>query len=189
MHVLLADNDRRRAASVASAVQAAGVHTLSRPEPGEALLDAVLRLGPDVVIVDMQRPDRDALDGVRHVSERQPRPIVMFTDRDDAEFMQEAIGAGVSSYNVVGANLPDVKPIIQAAIAIFGRFRELESGRRRAEANLQDRVAVDRAKAMLIRTRACSEPDAYRWLRRQAMQRGKRIAEVAAELLEQADGR
>ena len=160
---------------------------MSRPEPGEPLIEAVLRLGPDVVIVDMQRPDRDALDGVRHVSERQPRPIVMFTDRDDPDFMREAIGAGVSSYNVIGASLPDVKPIIQAAIAIFGRFRELDGERRRAEASLQDRLAVDRAKAMLIRTRACSEPEAYRWLRRQAMRQGRRIAEVAAELLGQAN--
>ena len=160
---------------------------MSRPEPGEPLIEAVLRLVPDVVIVDMQRPDRDALDGVRHVSERQPRPIVMFVDDADPAFMEEAIGAGVSSYNVVGASLPDVKPIIQAAIAVFGRFRQLENERRRAEASLQDRLAVDRAKAMLIRTRACSEPEAYRWLRRQAMRRGRRIAEVAAELLGQAN--
>jgi response regulator NasT len=187
LHVLLADNEPRRAASVAFALQQAGVHRLSRPEPGEPLIEAVLRLGPDVVIVNMQRPDRDALDGVRRVSERQPRPIVMVTDRDDPEFMREAIGAGVSSYNVVGASLPDVKPIIQAAIAIFGRFRELESERRRAEASLQDRLAVDRATAMLIRTRACSEPKAYRSLRRQAMRQGRRIAEVAAELLGQAN--
>lgn len=185
LHVLLADNDPKRAASVASALLEAGVDRMSRPNPGEALLDAVRRLGPDVVIVDMGRPDRDALDDLRHVSARHPRPVVMFTDRDDAEFMRDAIAAGVSSYNVVGASLPDIKPIIQAAIAIFGRFRELESGLRRAEASLQDRLLVDRAKAMLIRTRACSEPEAYRWLRRQAMQRGRRIAEVAAELLEQ----
>jgi CheY-like chemotaxis protein len=76
LHVLLADNEPRRAASVAFALQQAGVHRLSRPEPGEPLIEAVLRLGPDVVIVNMQRPDRDALDGVRHVSERKPRPIV-----------------------------------------------------------------------------------------------------------------
>ena len=189
LHVLLADNDQRRAASVGAALRAAGVERLSRPAPGEMLLDAVLRLAPDVVIVDMQRPDRDALDDLRHVTARDPRPIVMFTDRDDPEFMQEAIGAGVSSYNVVGAGLPDIKPIIQAAIAIFGRFRALESARCRAEASLQDRLVVDRAKAMLIRSRACSEPDAYKWLRRQAMRQGKRIHEVAAALLEESNER
>lgn len=166
---------------------AAGVQRLSRPEPGEKLLDAVLRLAPDAVIVHMQLPDRDALDDLRRVNERQPRPTVMFTDRDDPEFMQAAVAAGVSSYNVAGANLPDVKPIIQAAIAIFERFRELQSERRRAEACLQERVAIDRAKAMLIRTRACSEPEAYRWLRRQAMRQSRRIAEVATELVARAE--
>ena len=55
--------------------------------------------------------DRDALDDLRHVSARHPRPIVMFTDRDDPEFVRDAIGDGVSSYNVVGARLPEIKPI------------------------------------------------------------------------------
>lgn len=186
MHVLLADNEADRADRVEAALQAGGVRQISRLLPGESLLDAVQRLQPEVIIVDMQRPDRDALDGLRHVSARHPRPIVMFTDRDDPEFMHEAIGAGVSSYNVVGASLPGVKPIIQAAIAIFGRFAALEDGRRRAEANLRERVVVDRAKAHLIRTRACTEREAYRWLQRQSMRQGRRIAEVAAELVEGA---
>ena len=188
MHVLLADDDPQREDNVAAALLAAGVARISRPVTGEPLLDAVLRLLPEIVIVDMQRPDRDALDDLRHITARQPRPIVMFTDRDDPEFMQEAIGAGVSSYNVVGAALPDIKPIIRAAVAIFDRFRTLEEDRRRAEASLNDRLVVDRAKALLIRTRACSEPDAYRWLRQQAMRQGRRIPDVAAALLERSDG-
>ena len=167
----------------------AGAQSIVRPDAGENLLDAVARLGPDVVLVDMQLPDRDALDDVRHVTARDPRPIVMFIDRDDPGFMAEAIAAGVSSYNVVGAGLPDVKPIIQAAIAIFARFAHLQAELRRMEANLEERAMIDRAKAVLIRTRKLSEPDAYRWLRRQAMNRGRRIAEIAAEMVEQAHGR
>ncbi|GAC1338143.1 MAG: ANTAR domain-containing response regulator [Acetobacteraceae bacterium] len=188
MRVLLADGDPERAPEVAAAVQRAGAQSLDRPRPGEPLLAAVARVAPDVVIVDMQRPDRDALDDVRHLTRHDPRPIVMFVDHNDPTFMAEAIGAGVSSYNVVGAALPDVKPIIQAAIAIFDRYRLLEGELRRAEASLQERAVVDRAKAVLIRTRRCSEPDAYRWLRRQAMDRGRRIADVAAEVLEQTGG-
>lgn len=187
MHVLLADNDPVRADSVQAALLHAGVPDISRPRPGEALLDAVLRLAPDIVIVDMQRPDRDALDGLRHLNARHPRPVAMFTDSDDPDFMREAIGAGVSSYNVVGAALPEIKPIIQAAIAIFGRFRALDEDRRRAEANLHERIVVDRAKSLLIRTRPCTEPEAHRWLQRQAMRSGRRIAEIAAGLLEGTD--
>ena len=89
---------------------------------------------------------------------------------------------------MVGAGLPDVKPIIQAAIAIFSRFAGLQSELRRMEASFEERAVIDRAKAVLIKRRRLSEPDAYRWLRRQAMNGGRRILDVAAEVLERNDG-
>ncbi len=188
MHVLLADAHPERAAQVEAALRQAGAALVQRSRPGENLLDAVSRLRPDVVLVDMQRPDRDALDDVRALTANQPRPIVMFVDQNDEAFMAEAIAAGVSSYNVVGAGLPDVKPIIQAAIAIFSRFAGLQSELRRMEASFEERAVIDRAKAVLIKRRRLSEPDAYRWLRRQAMNGGRRILDVAAEVLERNDG-
>jgi response regulator NasT len=189
MHVLLADTDAERAATVELALFEAGAQTVMRPTPGESLYEAVARLRPDVVLVDMQRPDRDALDDVRHLTAQDPRPIVMFIDCNDPDFMHEAIAAGVSSYNVLGAQLPDIKPIIAAAIAMFARFRQLQEELRRVEASLEERTLIDRAKALLMRTRRIPEPDAYRWLRRQAMDQGRRIADIAAELLEQAGAR
>lgn len=188
LRVLLADADPDRAPAVEAALHAAGATALLRPAPGETLFHAVARLAPEVVIVDMARPDRDALDDLRHLTRRDPRPIVMFVDSDDPAFMEAAIEAGVSSYNVVGTALPDIKPIIHAAIAMFRRFSQIEAELRRAEQTLQERAVIDRAKTLLIRTRRVSEPDAYRWLRRQAMDSGRRIADVAAELLEPKDG-
>ena len=188
MRVLLADADPERAPAVEAALRQAGASGLMRPNVGEPLIDAVARLSPEVVIVDMQRPDRDALDDVRHLTRHDPRPVVMFVDQDDPAFMEAAIQAGVSSYNVIGTSLPDIKPIIQAAIAMFRRFSQIEAELRRAEAGLQERAVIDRAKSVLIRTRRMTEPEAYRWLRRQAMDRGRRIADVATELLEATDG-
>ena len=187
MRVLLADGDPERDLAVQTALLSAGATTILRPGKSETLLAAVARNAPEVVIVDMQRPDRDALDDLRHLTRHAPQPIVMFVDTDDPAFMEEAIAAGVSSYNVVGSRLPDVKPIIRAAIAIFRRFSQIEADLRRAEAGLQNRATIDRAKAMLIKTRRFSEPDAHRWLQQQAMKRGRRLADVAADLLRASD--
>ena len=182
MKVLLADTDPERARLLEERLAAGAVATV-RLRTGEPLLDAVARERPDVVIVDMESPDRDTLDDIRHVTRDDPRPVVMFIDRDDPAFMEAAIEAGVSSYNVVVAALPDVKPIVAAAVALFRRYRRVEDELRRAETRLQERVVIDQAKAVLMRQRRMSEPEAYRWLRRRAMNRGRRVAEVAAELL------
>ncbi len=149
---------------------------------GGSLLDAVAVQMPDVVIVDMARPDRDALD-LRRVSADNPRPVVMFVDRDDRAFMEEAIAAGVSSYNVVNAAFPDVKPVIMAAVAIFRKHQHVAADLQQARTSLLERETIDRAKTQLIKQRNFDEPQAYRWLRRKAMNESKRIAAVAAELL------
>jgi response regulator NasT len=183
VRILLADDDAARAGALIQVLAADSGLTVLRPREGELLADAVAALAPDVVLVDMARPDRDALEGIRVVALNNPRPIVLFVDQDDPAFMEEAIGAGVSSYNVLGVPPPDVKPILRAAAAMFRQHQTARSELREAESRLREREIVDRAKAILIRERHMAEPDAYRWLRSRAMASGRRIPDVAQELV------
>jgi len=183
VHVLLADDDAVRAGALMCVLAEVPGITLTRLQPGQLLADAVAAHVPDVVIVDIARPDRDALDGVRRVTEADPRPIVMFVDQDDPEFMEEAISAGVCSYNVAGLPPPDIRPILRAAIALFHRHQQAQDALRAVQNRLEERGIVDRAKALLIRERHMTEPDAYRWLRRRAMTSGRRIPDIARDIL------
>jgi response regulator NasT len=131
----------------------------------------------------MARPDRDGLDDLRRAGVANPRPVVMFVDRDDRAFMEEAIAAGVSSYNVVGTAFPDIKPIVMAAVAIFRKHQQVADDLTRAKATLLERDTINRAKSMLMRQRHFDEPQAYRWLRRRAMNESRRIGDIAADLL------
>ena len=183
LKVLLADSASDRAAILERRLGEIGDAVILRVPAGRNLIDAVPELAPDVIIVEMARPDHDGLDDLRRVSAADPRPIVMFVDGDDRAFMEEAIAAGVSSYNVVGAALPDVKPIVMAAVAIFRKHQQVADDLTRAKATLLERDNVNRAKSMLMRQRNIDEPQAYRWLRRRAMNESRRIGDVAAELL------
>lgn len=188
MRVLLADDNADRAGALIGVLSADPSLTLLRPRPGELLADAVTALKPDIVLIDMARPDRDALEGIRVVSANAPRPIVLFVDQDDPAFMEEAIGAGVSSYNVLGVPPPDVKPVLRAAAAMFRHHQKDRSDLRQAEHRLRERDIVDRAKAILIRERRMAEPDAYRWLRTRAMASGKRIPDIAQDVVREKEG-
>jgi two-component system, response regulator / RNA-binding antiterminator len=183
LRVLLADSNSERADALAEKLEATDDTVVLRAAPGSSIADVVGRDAPDVIIVDMTLPDRDALEDIRAVNSHAPRPIVMFVDRDDPGFMEEAIAAGVSSYNVVGMTLPDVKPIVAAAIAIFRRHRQVEEELAQAKAAIEERRMLERAKSILMRRRGIGEPEAYRWLRRKAMNESRRIADVAAEIV------
>jgi two-component system, response regulator / RNA-binding antiterminator len=179
--VLLADDDTERAGAVARILAADPGLTVLRLQPGESLADSVAAQAPDVVLVDMARPDRDALDSIRLMAALIPRPVVLFVDEDDPAFMEEAINAGVSSYNAIGMPPPDVKPILRAAVALFRRHFQAQNDLKEAEARLQERAVIDKAKAILIKQRRLSEPDAYRFLRKTAMSSARRIVDVATE--------
>lgn len=188
MKILLADDNAERASAVARVLAADPVLTVVRLKLDEALADAVASLAPDVVLVDMARPDRDALDGIREVAALNSRPAGPFVDEDDPAFMEEAITAGVSSYNAIGMPPPDVKPILRAAVALFRRHQQARDDLKRTENRLQERSVIDRAKALLIKQRRMSEPDAYKWLRRTAMSSGRRIFDVANEFIKDMEG-
>jgi response regulator NasT len=183
LRVLLADENQERIEAVSQRLREAGVEEIVTLEPGMRLADAVKSVAPDVIIVDMSRPDRDSLESIREVSDHAPRPIVLFVDKDDASFMEEAIEAGISSYNLLGSSIPDVKPIVQAAVAIFRRYRKLADDLEKAETKLQERDIVQRAKARLMKEQHLSEPQAHRLMRQRAMNSGKRIVDIASDLL------
>ncbi len=183
--VLLADCNPARANALERELIASGTDQIIRVEAAEALPVAVAKHAPDLIIIDMDRADRDSIEGVRTVTKKEPRPVVLFVDHDDPDLMEEAIAAGVSSYNVVGAAMPAVKPVVQAAVALFRRYQETEEKLRKAEAGLKERAVIERAKGKLMREKHIAEPEAYHYLRRKAMDRGRRIVDIAAEILDE----
>lgn len=183
MDILIADTDTVRAAALAArlAGQTGSGRVLVAP-PDRNLAEVVGLERPDIVIVDMARPDRDSLEQVRSIA-AQRTPVMLFIDEDDPDFMEEAIGAGVVSYHVNAANITDIKPILRSAIALYRHSRARETRLAAAEAELSDRRLVDDAKRLLMRRDRMSEPAAHKFLQRRAMERQMRLPDVARDLL------
>ena len=184
LRVLLAGSNPDLADAVEAGLGQRADIELVRATGGVGLVEAVAAAAPDVIIVDLVGPDWDGLDAIRHVAQEQPWPIVMFVGADDPAFMEAAIAAGVTSYNVVGAALSDVRPIVRSAVALFRRYRQIVEELAAAQASIAESTVIDKAKTRLIRQRRLSEPEAYRLLRRRAMDEGRRIADIAREILE-----
>ena len=78
---------------------------------------------------------------------------------------------------------------MSSAIALFRRYRHVETELATAKAQLEERRLLERAKAILMRHRNMSEPEAYRWLQRKAMNENRKLSQVAAELVQKEEGR
>ncbi|CDG39700.1 MULTISPECIES: ANTAR domain-containing response regulator [Asaia] len=185
MRVLIADSSPRRAVALSDILSVDAALTVMRPEPGMTLLDAVRMVQPDIVLVDLDRADRDALDSVRVLAGAgTDRPIALFVDRDDEALMREAFDAGVCSYNVIETLPHDVKPLLRAAIALFGRFQAQARALSDAQRHLSDRAAIDQAKRLFMKSENTSEAAAHRWFQKRAMQDGRRMVDICHQYLD-----
>jgi len=151
------------------------------------LLRAIEQHRPDVVIIDMEAPNRDTLENLRFVQAHNPRPMVMVTRDEDPETIRRAVAAGVSAYVVDGLQRKRVRPILDAAIARFEQYRSLETELDKTRSQLVERKTIDRAKGLVMQKRRVSEPEAYRLLRKAAMDRNMRVAEVAEQIVAAAE--
>ena len=187
LRVLLVDPSRERSAALASALEDEG-HQVVGPLAAPADLHAsVAAVDPDVVIIDLESPNRDTLEDMRRIGEERPRPIVMFVDESDDQSIRSAVRAGVAAYVVRGASPERVKPLLEVAIARFEEFQTLRSELARVKTSLADRKVIEKAKGILMQRSDLSEDEAYRALRRLAMNRNARLGEVARSVVEMAE--
>jgi len=183
LRVLLIDKERGRSALLEQALQDLGYEVVARLHSEQDLYNKVGMLNPDIIIIDIQSPDRDTLESMRTISQDMPRPIVMFADKSDSSLIEASVRAGVSAYVVDGLAAGRLKPIMDVAIARFREFQALRTELDKMRVQLEDRKYIDKAKGLLMRKRGITEEEAYHSLRKLAMDRNKRIGEMARDLI------
>jgi len=187
LRVLLVDDDAERAAILREALQTAGHVVVAEVRSAVELMSRVRDVQPDVIIIDRDSPDRDTLEHICIVTRDDPHPIVMFTQDKDQAMMREALKAGVSAYVVDGLSAERVRPIVDVALARFEQWQALRQELDQAQASLAERKLIERAKGIVMKQRGCSEDEAYRLLRKTAMERNMRLALVAESVIAMAD--
>ena len=149
-----------------------------------ALLDRVATLQPDVIIIDSDSPTRDTLEQLSFVNARQPRPIVLFTEDRGNATIQAALKAGVSAYIVAGMQPDRLQPILDVAVARFEQDRALRAELRDTQEKLAERKLIERAKGIVMKQKNVGEEEAYRVMRKLAMDRSRKLLEIAQQIID-----
>lgn len=187
MRVLLVDDDPDRAAVVRDSLCQMGAEIAAQIGLDADLRAAIARTTPDLIVVDLDCPYRDYLEDLMQINRENPRPIAMFVGEEDRALMAQGVQAGVSVYAVDGLSPKLVRSIMETVLGHFHRFRQLNEELEKSRTALSDRKQVDRAKGLLMTHRGLSEDDAYRYLRKLAMDQNKRLADIAETVIAMAD--
>ena len=163
----------------------AGYNILAVFPPDADLQGHIAQLRPDVIIVDAQSDA--ALKEVVSATANAPRPIICFSEDGDRKRMQAALEAGVSTYIAAGLSAEWVKAVLDVAVARFEVDQKLRDELSVTRLKLAERKVIERAKGLLMDRHHCTEDEAYRKLRRLAMDKNLKLSDVAQRMIDVAD--
>lgn len=187
LRVMLVDRNPERGELLEQALAEAGHRVIARVGDDAHLAEQVAELKPDVIVIDMEAPGRDTLEQMRQIGRDQPKPIILFSDQRDPDYIRQAVRAGVSAYVVDGLSRDRVMPIVEVAVARFSEFQSLRQELDEAKTQLADRKVVEKAKGLLMNKKRMNEDEAYQFLRKTAMSRNAKLADVARMLISLED--
>lgn len=187
LKVMVVDTDSVRRAQLVQSLQNTGCRVIEHDALSLELVARLESVRPDVIVIDADAPDRDMLEHLCMISRDQPHPIVMFTDDDNTANIKQALRAGVTSYVVKGIDPARIKPILQVAIARFEEHQNLRHDLAEAQSQLAQRKLIERAKGIVMKQKAIGEDEAYRLLRKLAMDRNAKLADVAGQIVDLAE--
>ncbi|BCH28952.1 two-component system response regulator [Mesorhizobium sp. L-8-10] len=181
--ILVIDENRIRASIIEAGLRDAGHDKVTVVHDVAGIAKRVSDIQPDVIVIDLENPNRDMLENMFQLSRVVRRPIAMFVDRSDSASIEAAVDAGVSAYVIDGLRKERVKPILDMAISRFNAFSRMERELEEARSELAGRKLVERAKGILMKSRGLSEDEAYALLRKTAMNQNRKIGDIAQSLV------
>lgn len=183
LRIVVVEPDPGRAHEIIDALHEGGWADVTVIGDDSALTRTLNETDPDLVLIDLANPRRDSLENLSLVSGARERPVAMFVDQTAPDLTAAAVNAGLSAYVVGGMSRERIRPILETAIARFRVMSKMQSELDAAKEALAERKTIDRAKGLLIQAKGLSEDEAYRLLRKTAMDQGKRVVDVAQALV------
>ncbi len=187
MKIAVVDPQRERADVIEQGLREAGYRDIHHISEMSGVLERLSELAPDVILIDLENPNRDVLEQMFEVSRLVRRPIAMFVDESDMSMIEAAVEAGVGAYVVDGLKKERIKAILATAITRFNTFSRLQSELQATKAALAERKVIDRAKGILMKAKGISEEEAYALLRKAAMSQSRKISEIAQSVVTAAE--
>lgn len=182
--VLLVDADKIRATMLVRELESMGYQVVAKLCTASNLLKAIDSNSPDIIVVGIDLPDNEILQQIANLQALQPHPVIMFAEQDTPQIIQKVIKAGVSAFMVDDIQPERINSIVNIAIARFQEEQALRQELIRTKNKLEERKTVDKAKGLLMGKRGLDEEQAYKMLRKMAMDKGKSLGKVAEDVVE-----
>ncbi|WP_269306550.1 ANTAR domain-containing response regulator [Aeromicrobium sp. HA] len=182
--VVIAEDEALIRMDLAEMLAEQGYDVVGEAAEGQAAVDLAREHRPDLVMMDVQMPGVDGITAASQIAAERIAPVVMLTAFSQRELVERAREAGAMAYLVKPFTASDLVPAIEMARSRYAELRALESEVGDLQEQLATRKVVEQAKAVLQESLGLSEPAAFRWIQKTAMDVRLSMRQVAEAVIE-----
>jgi AmiR/NasT family two-component response regulator len=182
--VVIAEDEALIRLDLAEMLAEEGYDVVGQAGDGRTAVELAQQHRPDLVVLDVKMPKLDGIAAAQRIAERRLAPVVILTAFSQRELVERARDAGAMAYLVKPFSKSDLVPAVEMAVSRFAELQLLEAEVADLTDRLETRKAVDRAKAVLQRQLELSEPDAFRWIQKTAMDLRLSMRQVAEGVID-----
>lgn len=186
--VVIAEDEALIRLDLAEMLAEEGYDVVGQAGDGERAVELAEELRPDLVVLDVKMPKLDGIAAAERIASRRIAPVVILTAFSQRELVERARDAGAMAYLVKPFTKSDLVPAVEMAVSRFAELQTLETEVADLQDRLETRKAVDRAKNVLQDQLKLSEPEAFRWIQKTAMDLRLSMRQVAEGVIEHGPG-
>ncbi|MBJ7528941.1 MULTISPECIES: ANTAR domain-containing response regulator [Nocardioides] len=186
--VVIAEDEVLIRMDLAEMLTEEGWSVVGQAGDGAKAIELAEQLRPDLVILDVKMPVLDGIAAAESIAGQRLAPVVILTAFSQRELVERARDAGAMAYLVKPFTQSDLVPAIEMAVSRFAEVQQLETEVADLTDRLETRKAVDRAKGILQEQLKVSEPEAFRWIQKTAMDLRLSMRQVAEGVVTHGPG-
>ncbi|MFG1674980.1 ANTAR domain-containing response regulator [Micromonospora sp. NPDC049282] len=186
--VLIAEDEALIRLDLAEMLVEEGYEVVGEAGDGETAVKLAEELKPDLVILDIKMPIMDGLAAAERIAGARIAPVIILTAFSQRDLVERARAAGAMAYLVKPFQKSDLVPAVEIALSRYSEISALEAEVAGLTDRLEIRKTVERAKGALMTTYGMTEPQAFKWIQRTAMDHRMTMKEVAERILAETAG-
>ncbi len=188
LRVVVAEDEALIRLDLVEMLTESGYEVVGQAGDGEAAIELTEREKPDLVVMDVKMPKLDGISAAERIAKQRISPVIILTAFSQRDLVERARDAGAMAYLTKPFTIEDLMPAIELAVSRFQEIKQLDTEINDLQSQLKARKIIERAKGLLIDNLKLTEPQAFKWMQKTAMDKRKTMVEVANLVISEYGG-
>ncbi len=185
LRVVVAEDEALIRLDLVEMLTEAGYEVVGQAGDGEAAIAITEKEKPDLVVMDVKMPKLDGISAAERIANQRIAPVVILTAFSQKDLVERARDAGAMAYLTKPFTIEDLMPAIELAVSRFQEIKQLDAEVTDLQEQLKARKLIEKAKGILMKNLNISEPEAFKWMQKTAMDKRRSMTDVAQLVMDE----